>query len=93
MCNSKRFRSSWILQLFLIKTPRKLSVVPWEEEGHLPREADAGILSKVRLRPPRLALPWAPQTSVYWPGCMGAAWTRPVPDLADPRLQRGCHDY
>lgn len=36
MCNLKRVKSSWILQLFLIKTHGKLLVVPWEEEAHLP---------------------------------------------------------
>lgn len=37
MCNLKRVKSSWILQLFLIKTHGKLLVIPWEEEAHLPR--------------------------------------------------------
>lgn len=36
MCNLKRVRSSWVLQLFLIKTHGKLSAVPWEEEARLP---------------------------------------------------------
>lgn len=95
MCNSKHLRSSWILQLFLIKTHWKPSVVPWEDEGHLLWEADTGIPSKVRAGSGQVPTATA-SPSLGSSNLRLLAWLHgsckdldPSLTLLTPRLQRG----